>query len=87
MSCHGDIAAFPGPVGQKVSQQKLGSFERENPCVYSCNLLGPEMITICLRNEKPEKFLAICNEKSSFIIDGCNIFMIINHKFLTCLHC
>ena len=41
------------------------------------------MLKRCIWIENPEKTLAICNEKSSFKIDGCNIFVIINHMFLT----
>jgi len=44
-------------------------------------LMGPGYVKRDNKIEKPEKFLAICNEKSSFIIDGCNIFLMINHMF------
>jgi len=42
-----------------------------------------EYVKMWCRIETLEKSLAICNEKSSFKIDGCNIFIIINHIFLT----
>jgi hypothetical protein len=33
------------------------------------------------RHETPEKYLAIYNEKSSFKINGCRIFVIVNGMF------
>ena len=36
------------------------------------------LFKMSIRHATPEKSLAIYNEKSSFIIDGCNIFVMDN---------
>jgi hypothetical protein len=87
MLCHLGIPAIAGPAERRNSQQKLSSFERENPWGCRYQLLCYENSNMGITIENFEKILAICREKSSFKIEGCTIFTIINHIFFNYFNC